>query len=192
MTTTNNNQTGEKTMTINHNELKRLLAEFEREYSFPLSMPSPSVYETAIVRLNDEILAQAQRDGVVSRELQCERDQTDARWQMAMTFAPFVNALSSLLADLDEVIRDRNEWADSTRGANQRMRESEDRVKLLRCDLEAAEKREQVLREAVKRAVPWMNKFINDDRHIETVSPSDCLASRQMLLDALAATEVKP
>ena len=61
----------------------------------------------------------------------------------------------------------------------------------LLADLEAAQKREQVLREAVKRAVPWMNKFINDDRHIETVSPSDCLASRQMLLDALAATEVK-
>jgi hypothetical protein len=113
--TTNNNQTkGEKTMTINHNELKRLLAKFEHEYGFPLSMPSPSVYETAIVRLNDEILAQAQRDGVVPRELQCERDQTEARWQMAMTFAPFVNALPSLLADL-----------------------------------EAAQKREQVLREAL-------------------------------------------
>jgi hypothetical protein len=100
--TTNNNQTkGEKTMTINHNELKRLLAKFEQEYGFPLSMPSPSVYETAIVRLNDEILAQAQRDGVVPRELQCERDQTEARWQMAMTFAPFVNALPDLLADLE-------------------------------------------------------------------------------------------
>jgi hypothetical protein len=155
--TTTNNQTGETTMSINHNELKRLLAKFEQEYGMPLSMPEPSVYETAIVRLNDEILAQAQRDGVVSRELQCERDQTEARWQMAMTFAPFVNALPALLADL-----------------------------------EAAQKREQVLRAAVKRAVPWMNKFICDDRHIETVSPSDCLASRQMLLDALAATEVQP
>ena len=62
----------------------------------------------------------------------------------------------------------------------------------LLADLESAQKREQVLREAVKRAVPWMNKFINDDRHIETVSPSDCLASKQMLLDALAATEVQP
>jgi hypothetical protein len=146
----NNNQTGEKTMTTKQiDDIKRLLAKFEQEYGMPLSMPSPSVYETAIVRLNDEILAQAQRDGVVSRELQCERDQTEARWQMAMTFAPFVNAIPSLLADLDEVIRDRNEWADSTRGANQRMREAEDRVKLLLCDLEAAQKREQVLREAM-------------------------------------------
>jgi hypothetical protein len=59
-------------------------------------------------------------------------------------------------------------------------------------DLEASQAQVNVLREAVKRAVPWMNKFICDDRHIETVSPSDCLASRQMLLDALAATEVQP
>jgi hypothetical protein len=102
MTTTNQTK-GDKTMTINHNELKRLLAEFEREYGMPLSMPSPSVYETAIVRLNDEILAQAQRDGVVSRELQCERDQTEARWQMAMTFAPFVNALPALLAERERL-----------------------------------------------------------------------------------------
>jgi hypothetical protein len=49
---------------------------------------------------------------VVSRELQCERDQTEARWQMAMTFAPFVNALPDLLADLEaadkhkQVLRD--------------------------------------------------------------------------------------
>ena len=93
-------------------DIKRLLAKFEHEYGFPLSMPSPSVYETAIVRLNDEVLAQAQRDGVVSRELQCERDQTEARWQMAMTFAPFVNAMPSLLTDLEaaqkreQVLRD--------------------------------------------------------------------------------------
>jgi hypothetical protein len=112
--TTTPETTGDTTMTINHNELKRLLAKFEHEYGFPLSMPSPSVYETAIVRLNDEMLAQAQRDGVVPRELQCERDQTEARWQMAMTFAPFVNALPDLLDDL-----------------------------------EAAQKREQVLREAM-------------------------------------------
>jgi adenosine deaminase len=101
--TTNNNQTkGEKTMTTKRiDDIKRLLAKFEQEYGFPLSMPSPSVYETAIVRLNEEILAQAQRDGVVSRELQCERDQTEARYQMAMTFAPFVNALPALLDDLE-------------------------------------------------------------------------------------------
>jgi hypothetical protein len=175
--TTHQQTKGETTMTINHNELKRLLAKFEQEYSLPLSMPSPSVYESAIVRLNDEILAQAQRDGVVSRELQCERDQTEARWQMAMTFAPFVNALPSLLADLDEVIRDRNEWADSTRGANQRMREAEDCVKLLRCDLEAALKREQVLRAALEEIA---------DSYL-TPKP---VASRANA--ALAATEVQP
>jgi hypothetical protein len=136
----NNNQTGEKTMTTKQiDDIKRLLAKFEQEYGMPLSMPSPSVYETAIVRLNDEILAQAQRDGVVSRELQCERDQTEARWQMAMTFAPFVNAMPDLLADL-----------------------------------EAAQKREQVLRDELTRL-----------RDVVSAVEYDAIDA------ALAATEVK-
>jgi hypothetical protein len=151
-------------------DIKRLLAE---------ATPRPWQHET---------MAKCVSGGTPLRAIcRWSADRNDADLIVAA-----VNALPSLLDDLDEVIRDRNEWADSTRGANQRMREAEDRVKAIRCDLEAAQKREQVLREAVKRAVPWMNKFINDDRHIETVSPSDCLASRQMLLDALAATEVKP
>jgi hypothetical protein len=69
----NNNQTGDTKMTTKQiDNLKRLLAEFEREYSVP-------------------------------RELQCERDQTEARWQMAMTFAPFVNAMPALLAERERL-----------------------------------------------------------------------------------------
>jgi hypothetical protein len=92
-----------------------------------------------------------------------------------------VNALPSLLADLDEVIRDRNEWADSTRCANQRMREAEDRVKLLRCDLEAAQKREQVLREALQR--------VDDENGRHFFIDEDIAAE---VRKALATTEVQP
>jgi hypothetical protein len=131
-------------------DIKRLLAKFEQEYAIPLSMPEPSVYETAIVRLNEEILDQAQRDGVVSRESQCERDQTEARWQMAMTYAPFVNAIPSLLSDLDEA---KNVITNLT-AASQSNRENyfrqQDRADKLQTDLEAAEKHKQVLREALQ------------------------------------------
>jgi hypothetical protein len=177
MPATLTNQTkGETTMTTKQiDDIKRLLAE---------ATPGPwALHNETCVSSGDTMTAQTCDD---------EPENTPQAEQNAALIVAAVNALPDILADLEEVIRDRNEWADSTRGANKRMREAEDRVKLLLCDLEAAQKREQVLREAVKRAVPWMNKFINDGRHIDTVSPSDCLASRQMLLAALDATEVKP
>jgi hypothetical protein len=104
-----------------------------------------------------------------------EPENTPQAEQNAALIVAAVNALPSLLADLDEVIRDRNEWADSTRGANKRMREVEDRVKLLRCDLEAAQKREQMQRRELTRLR-------------DVVSPVEYDA----IDAALAATEVKP
>ena len=116
-------------MTTNINELKRLLAE---------ATPGPWLHET---------MAKCVSGGTPLRAIcRWSADRNDADLIVAA-----VNALPTLLTDLDEVIRDRNEWADSTRGANKRMREAEERVTLLRCDLEAAQKREQVLRDELTR-----------------------------------------
>ena len=111
-------------------DIKRLLAE---------ATPGPwALHNETCVSSGDTMTAQTCDD---------EPENTPQAEQNAALIVAAVNALPDLLADLDEVIRDRNEWADSTRGANQRMREAEERVKLLLCDLEAAQRR--LVREAV-------------------------------------------
>ena len=90
-------------MTTNIDNLKRLLAEFEADYHAPLSMPTADSYERGIERLNREIFEQAQVYGKVSPELQSQRDRWEGQWQMAKTYAPFINSLPDLLAERDRL-----------------------------------------------------------------------------------------
>jgi hypothetical protein len=130
----------------NINELKRLLAEATQgTWEAHADMSPNGKHRRAWITADGKRVADT-----ASCNLHRPHDRYPQDAKNAALIVAAVNSLPALLADLEEVIRDRNEWSDSTRGANKRMREAEERVKAILCDLEAAQKREQVLREALQ------------------------------------------